>query len=140
LSQRLKASRNCADSSLRFFQEWIQSKSRKVIATRSQFSFGTNAFNATINKSSPDSRFFTWRVQGQWVRLLSPNTLLVRGDVQFADRALIPREQFGLGGLGSVRGYRQDFLLTDNGALLFCRTSHPNLQKVIIPVTSCSFY
>jgi len=29
-----------------------------------------------------------------------------------------PIEQFGLGGLESVRGYRQDLLLTDNALLL----------------------
>jgi len=38
----------------------------------------------------------------------------------WSDRALVP-EQFGLGGLESVRGYRQDLLLTDNGALLLRR-------------------
>ncbi|MFH7025590.1 MAG: ShlB/FhaC/HecB family hemolysin secretion/activation protein [Heteroscytonema crispum UTEX LB 1556] len=90
-------------SAVRFFQEWTQRSSRQVIAARSQFTFGIDAFNATINQNAPDSNFFSWRGQGQWVRLLSPDTLfLVRGDVQLADRALVPTEQFGLGGLGSV--------------------------------------
>jgi len=41
---------------------------------------------------------------------LAPDTLLlVRGNVQLADRALVPIEQFSLGGLESVRGYRQDY-------------------------------
>lgn len=117
-------------SSLRFFQEWTKRSSRQVIAARSQLSVGIGAFDATINNSAPDSRFVSWRVQGQWVRLLAPDTLfLLRGDVQLADRPLVPTEQFGLGGLGSVRGYRQDFLLTDNGALLTAELRYPLFKK-----------
>ena len=105
-------------SALQFSQEWLGRSSLQVIAARSQFTFGLD-IDSTINKTAPDSRFFSWRGQGQWVRALAPDTLLlIRGDVQLADRALVPIEQFGLGGLASVRGYRQDYLLTDNGALL----------------------
>lgn len=104
-------------STLRFFQEWTQRGDRSVLALRSQFSLGLNIFDATINDVAPDSEFFAWRGQAQWVRSLAPNMLLVlRGDVQLADRRLVSLEQFGVGGLASVRGYRQDQLLTDNGA------------------------
>lgn len=102
-------------SALRFFQEWTSRSSREVLAARSQFSLGLGAINATIHRTAPDSRFFAWQGQGQWVRLLAPDTLLlIRGDIQLATRALVPLEQFGLGGQETVRGYRQDFLLTDN--------------------------
>jgi hemolysin activation/secretion protein len=105
-------------SALRFFQEWTSRNSQEVIAARSQFSLGIGGFNATINKTAPDSRFFAWRGQAQWVRLLAPDTLLlIRGDVQLGSTTLLASEQFGLGGINSVRGYRQDLLLTDNGAL-----------------------
>ncbi len=105
-------------SALRFFQEWTSRNSQEVIAARSEFSLGIGAFNATINDIEPDSRFFAWRGQAQWVRLLAPDTLLlIRGDVQLASTELLASEQFGLGGINSVRGYRQDLLLTDNGAL-----------------------
>lgn len=104
-------------SALQFFQEWTRRSSNQVIAARSQFNLGIGALNSTINETAPDSRFFSWRGQAQWVRLLAADTLLlVRADVQLADRALVPLEQFGLGGINSVRGYRQDALLTDNGA------------------------
>jgi hemolysin activation/secretion protein len=103
-------------SAVRFFQEWTSRNSQQVFALRSQFSFGVDALGSTINETAPDSRFFSWRGQAQWVRLLAPNTLLVlRTDVQLADRPLVPFEQIGLGGLESIRGYRQDALLTDNG-------------------------
>jgi hemolysin activation/secretion protein len=103
-------------TALRFFQEWTQRDSRQVFAARSQFSIGLDALNSTVKNASPDSSFYAWRGQAQWVRLLAPDTLmLIRGDLQFADRPLLPLEQFGIGGLQSVRGYRQDALLTDNG-------------------------
>ena len=104
-------------SALQFFQEWTARNSNSAIAARSQFSLGIGALDSTINATAPDSRFFSWRGQAQWVRLLATDTLLlVRTDVQLADRPLVPLEQFGLGGINSVRGYRQDALLTDNGA------------------------
>ncbi|MBR8836073.1 MAG: ShlB/FhaC/HecB family hemolysin secretion/activation protein [Stigonema ocellatum SAG 48.90 = DSM 106950] len=116
-------------SALRFFQEWTNRSSREVIAARSQFSFGNGAFSSTINAQAPDSRFFSWLGQAQWVRLLAPDTLLlVRGNLQLADRPLVPIEQFGLGGLGSVRGYRQDLLLTDNGFLATAELQYPILR------------
>lgn len=103
-------------TALRFFQEWTQRSSQQVFAMRSQFSVGLDALNSTINEKSPDSSFYSWRGQAQWVRLLAPDTLfLMRGDLQFADRPLVALEQFGLGGQSNVRGYRQDALLSDNG-------------------------
>ena len=102
-------------SALRFFQEWTDRNSQEVFALRSQFNLGLDAFDATTNDDTPDSRFFAWQGQGQWVRLLAPNTLLlIRGSVQLASTTLVPIEQTGLGGLETVRGYRQDLLLTDN--------------------------
>jgi hemolysin activation/secretion protein len=113
-------------TALRFFQEWTKRNSREVIAARSQFSLGLGIFNSTINNESPDSRFLSWRGQAQWVRLLAPDTLfLLQTDVQLADRTLVPLEQFGLGGQESVRGYRQDLLLTDNGALVSAEVRFP---------------
>lgn len=109
-------------SSLRFFQEWTQRGEQEVFAARSEFNVGldifgaTEAFNSEIDENVPDTTYFAWRGQAQWVRLLAPDTLLVaRTDLQLADRPLVSLEQFALGGLGSVEGYRQDLLLTDNG-------------------------
>ncbi|MEH2231826.1 MAG: ShlB/FhaC/HecB family hemolysin secretion/activation protein [Nostoc sp.] len=105
-------------SALRFFQEYTQRSNQYVFAARSQLSFGVDWFDANVSENEPDSRFFAWRGQAQWVRQLAPDTLfLARGDFQLAADSLVPLEQFGLGGQLSVRGYRQDALLTDNGLL-----------------------
>jgi hemolysin activation/secretion protein len=116
-------------AALRFFQEATWRSSREVIALRSQFTVGLNALSATINPDPPDSRFFSWRGQAQWVRLLAPDTLLLlRGDLQLADRPMLPLEQFGLGGQDSVRGYRQDALLADNGLFASAEVRFPILR------------
>ncbi|TAD79782.1 MAG: ShlB/FhaC/HecB family hemolysin secretion/activation protein [Oscillatoriales cyanobacterium] len=105
-------------TALRWFQEWTSRRDRAVLALRSQLSLGLDALGSTINRESPDSQFLSWRGQAQWVRVFAPDTLLlVRGDLQWADRPLLSVEQFGLGGFESVRGYRQDTLLTDSGLL-----------------------
>lgn len=116
-------------SALRFFQEYTQRNNQQVFAARSQFSLGVDWFGANVNEDAPDSRFFAWRGQTQWVRQLAPETLfLVRGDFQLAADSLVPLEQFGLGGQVSVRGYRQDTLLTDNGMLLSAEFRLPVLR------------
>ncbi|MCG6136871.1 MAG: ShlB/FhaC/HecB family hemolysin secretion/activation protein [Nostoc sp. LLA-1] len=129
LSPGANADGNTRVSALRFFQDWTSRNSQEVIAARSQLSLGIGAFNATINDTEPDSRFFSWRGQAQWVRLLAPDTLLlIRGDVQLASTTLLASEQFGSGGINSVRGYRQDFLLKDNGALASAELRLPILR------------
>ncbi|GAB4462746.1 MAG: ShlB/FhaC/HecB family hemolysin secretion/activation protein [Elainellaceae cyanobacterium] len=116
-------------TALRFVQEWTQRNSRQVLAARSQFSLGLDWLDATVNDNAPDSRFFAWRGQGQWVRLLATDTLfLLRGDVQLTGDSLLSLEQFGLGGAESIRGYRQDALLTDSGALLSAEVRVPILR------------
>ncbi|WP_019503622.1 ShlB/FhaC/HecB family hemolysin secretion/activation protein [Pleurocapsa sp. PCC 7319] len=104
-------------SALRFFQEYTRRDANQVFALLSQFSLGIDVFDATINNNEePDSKFFAWRGQAQYLRLLNPTfTLLLRSDLQIANKALVPTEQFSLGGGLSVRGYRQDALLGDNG-------------------------
>lgn len=100
-------------SVLRFTQEWTKRGATQVVGARSQFNLGLNWFGATDN---PDSQFFSWQGQAQWVKQLAPDTLLLlRGNLQLADRPLLSLEQFGLGGFDSIRGYRQDQLLADNG-------------------------
>ncbi|PZU96560.1 MAG: hemolysin activation/secretion protein [Pseudanabaena sp.] len=116
-------------SVFRFFQEYTQRSSQSVFAARSQFSLGTGLLGANINSQPPDGRFVSWRGQAQYVNLLAPDTLLLlRGDMQLADRALVPLEQIGLGGQESLRGYRQDLLFGDNGANLTVEFRLPVLR------------
>jgi hemolysin activation/secretion protein len=110
-------------------QDFVNRSEREVIALRSQFSIGLSLFNSTRNSNAPDSRFLSWRGQAQWTRLLQRDLLLLlRADMQLSDRPLVPLEQFGLGGAETVRGYRQDALLTDNGLLFSTEVRLPILR------------
>ncbi|WP_198011357.1 ShlB/FhaC/HecB family hemolysin secretion/activation protein [Synechococcus sp. PCC 7335] len=118
-------------SALRFSQGWTQRNQRQVLAARSQFNLGLDILNATNNDETgiPDSQFFSWRGQGQWVRLLGENALFfLRGDLQLATDRLFSSEQFGLGGQQTVRGYRQNALLRDNGALVSAEARLPIIR------------
>jgi len=117
-------------TALRFFQEWVNQGPKQVLAARSQFSLGLDILGATAGDTGPNSSFFAWRGQGQWVRLLAPETLLImQADVQLADNAVVPLERISVGGVNSVRGYRQDLLLTDNGAYLSAELRWPLYQS-----------
>ncbi|MBT9314839.1 ShlB/FhaC/HecB family hemolysin secretion/activation protein [Leptothoe spongobia] len=106
-------------SALRFFQEWTNRSPKQVLALRSQFNLGLDFLDATVNEGDvPDSRFFSWQGQAQWVRVLSPDTLLLlKGSTQLATDSLLNLEQLSIGGQSTVRGYRQNLLSTDNGVL-----------------------
>lgn len=113
-------------SIMRFFQDWLKRDQNQVMAARSEFSLGLGLFDATINDNAPDSQFLAWRGQGQYARRLGKDSLLVvRGIMQLTPSDLVPMEEFSLGGLGSVRGYRQDSRLTDNGVLLSAEVRVP---------------
>ena len=117
-------------TALQFSQNWTQRSQEQVLAARSQFNLGLGLLDATVNSGDiPDSQFFSWRGQGQWVRLLAEDSLFfLRGDVQLSADKLLSSEQFGLGGQQTVRGYRQDALLRDNGALLSAEARFPILR------------
>ena len=116
-------------SAIRFAQEWTKRNPQSVFAGRSQFSIGVGNFDATTNEDLPDSQFFAWRGQGQYVRSLARDTLFVlRSEFQLATEELVPLEQFSLGGFNTVRGYRQDFLLTDNAMFISAEARLPILR------------
>ncbi|WP_235595983.1 ShlB/FhaC/HecB family hemolysin secretion/activation protein [Mastigocoleus testarum] len=100
---------------IRFSQDWVQRNTKTVLAARSQFSFGIDAFDATTNNSGTDGRFFSWLGQFQWVQQVTPRSILVsRLNAQLTPDSLLSLEKFSAGGVNTVRGYRQNELVTDN--------------------------
>jgi hemolysin activation/secretion protein len=103
-------------TALRFSQDWLNRQTNTVLAARSQFSFGIDAFDATVNNTGTDGEFFAWLGQFQWVQQLSPGTILVsRINGQFTPDSLLSAEKFSLGGINTIRGYRENQIVTDNG-------------------------
>ena len=105
-------------SVLRLGLDGIIRTKQQVLAARSVFSFGQDLFGATINEGNiPDSEFISWQGQMQYVRRLgeSDNRIIARVNAQLANEALLSLEQFSLGGISSVRGYRENQFVRDNG-------------------------
>lgn len=122
---------------LRFSQDWFNRSRNRVLAARSQFSFGIDAFDATVNDTGTDGRFFAWLGQFQWVEQLPSRMLLVtRVGAQLTPDSLLPLEQFSIGGANTVRGYRENQLVADNGVvgtieLRIPVTANPNQLQII---------
>ena len=102
---------------VKFSQDYIKRQPTGAWSLRSQFSFGTDWFDATQNSGDiPDGQFWSWLGQIQRVRLLNPNNLLVvQADVQLTPDSLLPSQQFVIGGGQSLRGFRQNARSADNG-------------------------
>jgi len=127
-------------SEIGFFQEWAKRSNNQSIFARSLFDVGVGALGATLNSAPPDSRFFVWQGQGLWEQKLASDgtSIVLKGNIQLADRPLVPLTQFSLGGINSVRGYRQDTYLTDNGVVFSTELHIPawnqnNQELQVIP-------
>ncbi|NOU10687.1 MAG: ShlB/FhaC/HecB family hemolysin secretion/activation protein [Nitrospira sp.] len=119
-------------SALRFIQEYVHRTPTSVIAARSRFSVGLDVLNATTNAGSlPDGRFFSWLGQLQGVRRFDEwwgMQLLGQMNLQIANDRLFPLEQIPLGGRFSVRGYRENTLIRDNGFIFSVESRFPILR------------
>jgi hemolysin activation/secretion protein len=106
-----------SDFALRFAQEFVNRSQVHVLALRSSFNVGIDAFGATNSGMEPDAEFFYWLGQGQYVRRLwnTDNLLVLRLNAQFSTDPLFNIEQFVLGGSDTVRGYIENDILRDNG-------------------------
>ena len=134
----------------RFGIEWVHRNQLEVLSAQSTFSLGRYVLDSTradparaggttsglgggFEPEIPDSKFFSWLGQVQYVRrilddgkppaepeqgaarLLRESLLVIRANAQLSDEPLLSPEQFSLGGMHSVRGYRENQLLRDNG-------------------------
>src|SRR5262249_19085782 len=100
---------------------------------RARFSFGLNALGATTNSRPklPDARFFAWLGQFQWAKRLPilDSQLIVRTDLQLANKPLFTLEQAAVGGRFTVRGYRENTLVRDNAFIGSIEARVPVVQN-----------
>ncbi len=99
----------------RWIQEWLDRQLDQVIAARSTFSFGFDAFGATVNTLEPDGRFIAWLGQLQWAQRFGEQDyqLIFKSNLQLANQPLLPMEKCALGGMNTVRGYPENTLVRD---------------------------
>jgi hemolysin activation/secretion protein len=99
--------------------EWVRRDADRVFAARAALGFGLDAMGSTIHddRRLPDSRFVTGLGQAQWIARIDGDAgqVVARADFQLASRKLPVSEQFPVGGAASVRGYRENTLIRDEG-------------------------
>jgi len=117
-SAGVEADGSSSTTVVRLTQDYSQRSSEEVLAVRSTFNFGISALDSTTNPDGlPDSRFFSWIGQFQYaVRMpVEGSQLIVNGNLQLSADPLLPLEQIAIGGPDSIRGYRTNQLIRDNG-------------------------
>lgn len=103
---------------LRLVQEWSNRQRQTAIAARSELSIGLDALGATTNDNGVDSRFFAWRGQFQYARQFNNNfVLLARISTQLTPDSLLSLEQISIAGSDTIRGYRSNQSVADNGVV-----------------------
>jgi hemolysin activation/secretion protein len=118
-------------SVLRLAQEIVRRDLDQVLAARSQLTIGLPILGASdrdIPASAlgigglrqPDGQFVAWLAQLQWVRRFQPSGIraIARLDAQLASDALPSLERFPVGGHLSVRGYRENQIVRDQGVIV----------------------
>ena len=119
-------------SVIRFIQSHIERDSKSVLSLRSSLNTGFDAFNATINPHPlADGRYFSWLGQLRYLRKIDDwgTELFFRSDIQLASESLLPLERFALGGINTVRGYRQNEIVRDEGYALSAEFRIPVWQQ-----------
>lgn len=106
---------------------WVRREARQAWSAALTASFGVDALGATIHPSSPDGRFTALTGQFHYARLLNQvgTQLVVRGVAQWSDDPLLAMEKLPIGGMGTVRGYRENQLVGDRGVSGSVELRHP---------------
>ena len=118
------------DFALRFYQNIFIQTGNDALAFRSTWSVGLNALGATTS-SEDRADFAAWLGQAQWLKRLPESGVefFARFNVQLALDQLLPFERFSLGGSSSVRGYRQNQEVRDNGYSLGLEARFPLIRE-----------
>ncbi|MEQ8859223.1 MAG: ShlB/FhaC/HecB family hemolysin secretion/activation protein [Pseudomonadales bacterium] len=103
--------------------DWLRRSEGEVLALRGTLRHGFDVLDATDARPTPfdpsgtDARFTSFLGQVQWVRRLRDGLdVATKATLQVADDPLMGVEKLAVGGINTVRGYRENLLVRDNGA------------------------
>ena len=108
-------------NAVRLIQAFQYRSSYHAFVLRSSLNLGVNLFDSTIHSDDlPDSEFISWLGQLQYAVRLGDRfgQVIFRGMTQLANDNLLSMEQFTVGGAATVRGYRENQVVRDNGYVL----------------------
>lgn len=109
-------------SALNVGLDYVVRGEAQVLALRGTLRHGLDLFDATDADDADgalldaDGQFTLALLQGQYVRQLTPALRFVaRLSAQLTDNALLSSEKVSIGGVDTVRGYRENLLVRDSG-------------------------
>lgn len=120
-------------SSWRFWQEYSHRAEKQVIALRSTFTSSTSNLQAIaglpVGVNLPERQYNLWLGQAQYARQLMDNgaQFVVRGALQYSPKHILALDQMSIGGVSTVRGFRENQMIRDNGAVLNFELDYPLL-------------
>ncbi|MBV1879902.1 MAG: BamA/TamA family outer membrane protein [Pseudomonadales bacterium] len=112
---------------------YSRQSTNQAFAGRLSISKGSHYFDATKNTGQADGNFTSYLGQAQYSRQLSEtNYLTARLVAQYASDALLSVEKFSLGGLNSVRGYRENQVVRDKAYFASVELRHhlPSVENL----------
>jgi hemolysin activation/secretion protein len=120
---------------LRVWQDYLHQGDGFDLALRSTFSTGLDLLDATVPRPEDqsdvslkeDPRFFAWLGQGVGrYRLLENGAYLALSSaVQVTNDHLLGLERMAIGGMNSVRGFRQNFMVKDEAFYSSLELAYP---------------
>jgi hemolysin activation/secretion protein len=112
----------------RTYQDYNERWNKHALSLRNTLSFGMDALGATAAKMNyPSSQFVSWLFQSQYAYLLNEEgaQFIFRQNLQLTNHPLLPLERMAVGGISTVRGYRTNFLVRDDGYTLSGEVRYP---------------
>ncbi|MBK9237563.1 MAG: ShlB/FhaC/HecB family hemolysin secretion/activation protein [Rhodoferax sp.] len=124
----------------RFWQDYSYRTPKQVIALRSTFGVGRNNLQDVPGLPTADSAaksFRLWMGQVHWARQVMDNgaQLVLRATMQRSADRLLALDGLSVGGVNTVRGYRENQLVRDQGEVVNLEFDYPLLRN---PATGLS--
>jgi hemolysin activation/secretion protein len=121
-------------SVLRMSQRASHKADSNSLVLWSTFSVGLDVLGATTNQPGLQSgEFFSWLGQGMFSQNIwdTGALLVVKGNIQLADKPLLNLERYAVGGVYTVRGYRENTYVRDNGFNANLELHYPLLTSLM---------
>lgn len=120
---------------LRFWQEYNFRSEKQVLALRSTFSFSHNNTQRIVglpaSAPQPESKYNFWLGQVQYGRQVLENgaQAILRASLQQTGKTLVPLDRMSIGGVFTVRGYRENQMIRDTGSVVNAEFDYPLVRN-----------
>lgn len=136
------------ESLWQFWQEFTHRSETQVMALRATYISGENNIQEVAGLPPTDKiqrEYHIWLVQAQYARQVLENgaQIILRGTSQGTDDRLLPLDGLSIGGVNTVRGYRENQLVRDNGDIFNLEFEFPLVRSAApkgFKLTTIPFY